>query len=39
MDNPDQQLEQFLQLHPDIEIFEVLLHDLNDSAGKCAADR
>ena len=29
MDNPDQQLEQFLQLHPDIEIFEVLLHDLN----------
>jgi glutamine synthetase len=29
MDNSDQQLEQFLQLHPDIEIFEVLLHDLN----------
>ncbi|MGB1807437.1 MAG: glutamine synthetase, partial [Porticoccaceae bacterium] len=29
MDNPDQQLEQFLQLHPQIEIFEVLLHDLN----------
>ncbi|MDG1164885.1 MAG: glutamine synthetase, partial [Porticoccaceae bacterium] len=23
------QLEQFLQQHPDIEIFEVLLHDLN----------
>jgi glutamine synthetase len=29
MDNSDQQLEQFLQLHPNIEIFEVLLHDLN----------
>ena len=24
-----QQLEQFLQAHPDVEIFEVLLHDLN----------
>ena len=26
---PIEQLDQFLQTHPEIEIFEVILHDLN----------